>query len=184
MKGSRKGLMLAVRNRLRLPQPTGGGYSDTECDCEPDEDFPPTMGQVYIAVMSGGFAPGPRHSTSGGVRDFLFGINIAVVRRIGNVPKDRKADLFIENVDSIENDVDRIISLVDWKEEIRTTANAIINADTGSSEGFLTPLRLSGEVRPPQPVGGDKFSSANGKEPAGMMVVIPFHGARRITTIS
>lgn len=184
MKASRKALMLAVRNRLRLPQPTGGGYSASECDCEPDDDFPPTMGQVYIAVLSGGIAPGPRHNTSGGVRDFLFGINVIVVRRIGNVPKDRKADLFIENVDSIENDVDRIISLVDWKEEVRAAANTIIAADGAGSEGFLTPLRLSGQIGPPQPVGAEKFGAANGKEPAGMMVTIPFHGARRITTIS
>ncbi len=183
MKASRKALMLAVRNCLRLPQPTGGGYSDTECDCEPDDDFPPTSGQVYIAVMSGGFAPGPRHNTSGGVRDFVFGINVAVVRRIGNVPKDRKTELFIDNVDSIENDVDRIISILDWKEEVRQAANVIIASETGSSEGFITPLRLSGEVGPPQPVGAEKFGAVRGAEPAGMMVVIPLHGARRITTI-
>lgn len=183
MKASQKYLLTAVRNQLRLPAPTGAGYRDTECDCEPDDDFPATAGDVYVAVMAGGFMPGPTHNSSGGVRDFIYGVNVAVVRRISNVPKDRKTDVFLNHLDSLDDDIDRIIANVDWNQSIRVAANALITAETGSTQGFIYPLRLAGQVSAPQPVGAEKFGAVGAKHPAGMMVTIPFHSARRITTL-
>lgn len=183
MKASQKFLLTAVRNQLRLPAPTGAGYRDTECNCEPDDQFPATAGDVYVAVMPGGFMPGPTHNSSGGVRDFIYGVNVVVVRRVANVPRDRQRDVFLNHLDSLDDDIDRIIANVDWSQTVRVAANALITAETGSTQGFIYPLRFAGQVSAPVPVGAEKFGAASGKQEAGMMVTIPFHSARRITTL-
>jgi hypothetical protein len=180
MKAAEKFLMLATRDRLRLPQPTGGGYAENECDVEFDEMAPATVGQVYLAVLAGGWRPGPHHNKCGGVNDLVYSLSVAVVRRIGNVPRDRRRDIFLNNLNTLDDDIDRVFSVVDWKYELMNLANSLITAETQSSEGFIEPLRLIGEVSRPRLVGAE-FFGGKGDE-AGMMRVIPFGGARRITT--
>ncbi len=184
VKVAEKALLAAVRDRLCRPVAAGGGgYALEECNVEVDEGFPATVGDVYIAVMPGGWSYGPRHQTSGGVRDLIYGVNVAVVRRVGNVPRDRKRDTALLNLGSMNDDVDRVIEAIDWKEEVRLAANVIILEQAGSSEGFIHSLVASGQVGPPRPCPPEMFGAAGGKLPAGMMRVVPFHGARRITTI-
>lgn len=184
MRGAEKALLMAVRDRLRLDTEAGGaGFRDTECDIEPDVDFPATAGQLYVAVIASGYTPGPIHGRSGGVRDLVYGVNVVVVRRIGNVPRDRRSDVFVANIDSLNADVDRVIEAIDWRYEVNIAANQQIAAEAGSSQGFTEPLRLAGPVGEIQYCGADKFLAKPGKEPVGMMRTIPFHGARRITTI-
>lgn len=183
MKLAEISLLRACRDRLRLPQNTsggGGGYSETECEVEFDEMAPATVGKVYVAALPGGWRPGPHHNTSGGVNDLVYSVRIAVVRRISNVPRDRKRSVFLDNLDSLDDDIDRIYSVVDWKYELINAASAIILAEGGSSEGFIEPLRLVGEISQPREVGSEFFGGKPG-DAAGMMRVLPFGGARRVT---
>ncbi len=181
MKAAEKNLMLATRNCLRLPQPTGGGYAETECDVEFDEMTPATVGQIYLAVLPGGWRPGPHHNKSGGVNDLIYSLNVAVIRRIGNVPSDRRRDVFLNNLNTLDDDIDRVFAVVDWKYDLMNAANSLIAAETGSREGFIEPLRLVGEVSRPRLVGAEVFGGKDDSD-AGMLRVVPFGGARRITT--
>lgn len=183
MRGAEKALLLAVLERLRLDTESGGaGFLDSESNCEPDMGFPATTGKLYVAAMPAGWVYGPTHSTSGGVRDLIYGVNVAVVKRLGNVPRDRKRSVFLDNLDSLDAEVDRVFQAIDWKYEVTTAANAIILAETQSSQGFIKPLCGCGQVEPPRPAPPDMFA-ASGQQAAGMMRLIHFHGARRITTL-
>ncbi|MGH8743511.1 MAG: hypothetical protein ACREUY_04455 [Burkholderiales bacterium] len=180
MKAAEKNLMLAARNQLRLPQPTGGGYAADQCDVEFDEMAPATVGDIYLAVIPGGWRPGPRHNTSGGVNDLVYSVLVAVVRRIGNVPRDRRRDVFLNNLNTLDDDIDKVYSALDWKYEVMNAANALILTDTTSTQGFIEPLRLVGDVGRPRLVDAEFFGGKEGV--AGMMRILPFGGARRITT--
>lgn len=182
MKLAEKNLLLACRDRLRLPQITrggGGGYSDAECNVEFDEMAPATVGNVYIAVIPGGWRPGPRHNTSGGVNDLVYSIKVAVIRRAGSVPRDRTRG-FLTNLNDLNDDIDRVYQVIDWRYELINAANAMIVADGGSSDGFIEPLRWSGEIGSPRLVGAEFFGAKVGQA-AGMIRVMSFGGARRIT---
>ncbi|MCI0333549.1 MAG: hypothetical protein L0228_10040 [Planctomycetes bacterium] len=178
-----KSLLIAVREKLRLPTDQGGaGYAETECDVEPDQDVPATSGQVYVAVMPGGWQPGERHAKSGGVRDMVYSLSVMVARRIGNVPRDRRTDVFMNNLASIDADVERIIKALDWQQSVVNAASGILQQLSGSSQPFIHPL-VAGQVGPPALVGAEVFSAAAGVQPAGMKRVIPFGNARLIQTL-
>lgn len=178
-----KALLLAVRDRLRRSLGDGGaGLTPEQCDVEADEMAPATVGDLYVAVCPGGWTYGPNHHSSGGVRDVVYGANLAVIKRIKDVPRDRTRDVFLNNLDSLDAEVDKIVESIDWKYEVTVAANDTISKEAGSSEGFIHPLYLAGQVGPPRWCEAEMFAAA-GSVKAGLMRIIPFHGARRITTI-
>lgn len=177
MRAAENNLVRAVRDKLRQ-----AGFAETECDAEVSEMAPATVGKVYAAVIPGGWRPGPRHNTSGGINDLVYAVRVAVIRRINDVPRDRRRDIFLANLDSLSEDIDRAYEAIDWKEEVRTLANQYITAATSSTQGFIENLRLVGEVSSPRIVGAEFFGGKSDDATAGMMRVIPFGGARRITT--
>lgn len=186
MRAAEKNLLLATRNRLRLPiiaaaPSTGGaGFSEEECEVEYDEMTPATAGKLYCAVMPGGWKPGPRHNTSGGVNDLLYGVDILIAVRIGNVPRDRLRNVFINNLGALDEELDKIFPVVDFNEKLRVDANTLITIENGSTEGFSENLRFVGTDQKPRLAPAEMFGSANNPS-AGLMRVLHFHGARRIT---
>jgi hypothetical protein len=178
MKLAENNLVRAVRDRLRQ-----AGFAEQECDAEPSEMAPATVGKVYAAVIPAGWRPGPRHNTSGGVNDLVYAVKVAVIRRVTEVPRDRKRDIFLANLESLTADVDRVFEAIDWVYDVINLANAKIAATNvaSSTYGFSEPLRLVGDVGPIRDVGPEFFGGAAGDTVAGMMRVLPFGGARRIT---
>ena len=182
MKAAEKSLLTAVRNRLRLAVLAGGaGYADNECEVEFDELAPATVGHVYVAVMPGGWAPGPRHKTCGGINDLVYGVDVLVVKRVTHIPRDRKRDVFLNNLDALTEEIDKIYSAIDFSYPLLNAANALILAATGSSEGFMEPLNFAGVDKRPREVNPELFNDVPGKTKAGMARTIMFHGARRMT---
>lgn len=187
MRLAEKALLLATRNRLRMPlnqafpSQGGAGFSDDECQVEFDHMAPATIGKRYIAVMPGGWRPGPCHNTSGGVNDLVYGVDVLVVVRVGNVARDRLRDTFLNNVGALDEQIDKLFPVIDFNESLRNDANTIIQAEGGSTEPFIENLRFTGTDARPRLADAELFAGTTGQA-AGLMRVIHFHGARRITT--
>lgn len=179
MSAAEKHLLVAVRDRLR----TECSYAPEQCEIEFDEEWPAIVGDRYVAVLPAGWGPGPRNSTSGGVSDRVYSVDVAVVLRIRHVPRDRRRDVFLNNVANLDDELERIHNAIDWQYAVNTTANALILADSASAEGFIEPLRFAGVTRKPRLVGPDAFASKE-TQAAGLARTISFGGARRITTVS
>ena len=184
MRGSEKHLLLAVRNRLR----SECGYKEQECEVELDEMAPATVGNIYVAVMPGGAQTGRNQMTSGGVHDLVWSVSVLLVKRIRNVPRDRLRSVFIEKLDALDEDIDKIIEALDWQYAVINAANASMVAEelTGSSEGFTEPLRFTALDNRPRLANPDLFAGAQGRggsSACGMARTIHFGGARRITYV-
>lgn len=181
MRGSEKYLLLAVRNQIR----SVCGYTEKECAIELDEMAPATVGQVYVAVTPGGCRPGQRHMTCGGVHDLTWNVNAFIVRRIRNVPRDRLRDTFLENLDCLDEEIDKIIEAIDWQYDVINSATTSL-ADAGLTPGFIEPLKFQGLDDKPRMANPDLFAGAQqqgGSVPCGMVRAIRFGGARRITYV-
>lgn len=178
MKVAEKNLLLAVRNQLRTAALAGGaGLSEAECQIELMEMAPATQGNRYIAVMPGGWIRGPRHNSSGGVNDLVYGIDIFVATRaLSRTPRDR----MLANLTELNTLIDRIYPVLDFNYTAINAANALILADTGSTEGFVEPLRFAAVEKRPRVVDGEVFGGTGVN--AGVARTIQFHGARRITS--
>lgn len=179
MLGSEKNLLLAVRNRLR----NDGGYQDNQCEIEHDEAAQPTTGDTYAVVMPAGFTPGPRHRTSGGIRDLVFAVDVMVIKRISHVPRDRTREMYLGNLSSLAVEIEKIIDLIDFRYEVINDANELLLADNqaGASYGFYEPLRFAGVERRPRIIGGEMFSETKNVTRVGLARTIAFSGARRTT---
>lgn len=183
MKAAEKCLLIAMRDRLRLPEADGGaGYTPEQCDIELDEMAPAVAGDVYVVVIAGGWTPGPVHNTSGGVNDLIYSASVVVIRRIGNFARDRRRNIFLGNFGNLTDEMDKVYTAIDWSQSLLTAANQLVLNEVGSSEPFCTPLRFAGMDPRPRPAPAEIFGAAAGKQPAGMMRAIHFHGCRRITT--
>lgn len=178
MREAEKSLLLAVRNRIRAEC----GYDDDQCQIEYDEQAPATAGDVYVVVMTGGWQPGPVHRTSGGVNDLVYSVDIGVVRRIGNIPRDRLRNVFYEHVAALTEAIDDIYVEIDFDYTLMNAANTLITEETASTEGFIEPLVFQGMERRPRLVSGEMFAAGQSGQRAGLMRTISFGGARRITT--
>ena len=181
MRGSEKHLLLAVRDMIR----SKCGYKETECAIELDEMAPATVGQLYVAVTPGGCRLGQRHMTCGGVHDLVWNVNAIVIKRIRNVPRDRLRDTFLENIGSLDEEIDVIIEAVDWQYDVINAATASL-AEEGLEPGFIEPLKFTGLDDKPRLANPDLFAGAQqhgGSVPCGMVRAIRFGGARRITYV-
>lgn len=176
MKASEKFLMIAVRDRLRTEWP----YKPGECDVDLDEDTPATIGQLYVGVLPGGWQPARWHNTCGGVNDLLYGVKVMVIRRISNVPKDRRVDVFLRDFGNLADEMDRIYQSIDFNYLVNDRANELITAETGSTEGFVEPLKFVSIEERPRVAPAEIFGGS--RDPAaGLMRTISFFGARRLT---
>jgi len=171
-----KCLLVAVRDRLREV------FQDTEVQIEFDEMAPATVGNRYMIVLPGGYVPGPRHVSSGTIRDLVFGVDVLIAKRARHVPRDRTRDLYLLNLGSLASDCEAVVAAIDWRYEVMNAANVTILAELGSSEGFEEPLKVAGIDSRPREAPPGLFGAA-GQQAAGLMRTVHFHGARRTITL-
>lgn len=172
-----KCLLLAVRDRLRVRL---FANSENACQIEMDEAAHPITGNDFVAVMPGGFQPGPAHQTSGGVADLIFSVRLLVVKRVAHVPKDRDRDAFLLNSGSLDDLIGDVFQEIDWKYEVTNAANAAIAELTGVSHPFFNHcLVYAGADDKPTPVGEEMFGGKPSDGPrAGLKKTIRFGMAR------
>lgn len=179
MKAAEKCLLLAIRNQLRAAP---ASFANSECEVEFDEMSPGTVSGTYLAVMPGGWVAGPRHKSSGLVNDLVYGADILVVKRIAHVPRDRRRDVFLKNLDSLDAEIDKVYAAIDFNYSLLAAANLLIKNETTSTEGFTEPLKFVGVDRRPRLAPAELFAAKPGEQAAGLIRVVSFHGARRITS--
>lgn len=152
----------------------------------PIETIPPRAADEFVLVTGSGWRRGPRHGTSGGVHDVLFGAKVTVTRRLRAKRPDRLADAYVEATRSLNDMVDRVYNAVDFTYAVTTAANALILSagGAGASQGFIHPLVFSraGDVRE---LRASVYQAEEGGPPlAGLARDVWFDDARRMTTRS
>ncbi len=168
---SETALLTATRNAIRAL----AEFDNREVRIEFDEQVPAAIAHKYVAVMPGDIRPGPTHNTSGGVIDKVHGIRVMVIIRAVKKPRDRSRDLFLDNTGSMDAFVGLIEGVIDFSDDLRNAANALIVGD-----GFTENLKWAG-YSPLTFVASSMFQGRSGEERAGLKRIIHFGGARIIT---
>ena len=174
---SESALVRAVRDRIRLH----AEFENRQVEVELDEHIPPLAGDVYVLVMPGGVEPGPSHPTNQGAIDKLYGVDVAIALRAPRVPTDRRRSLFIALSSSFEIYQAAVELQVDFKYPVLDAANALILAESGSTQGFIEALKFAG-VGPFRLIDANTYQASAGEPVAAVMRTIRFRGARRLVT--
>jgi hypothetical protein len=174
-----KCLLLAVRDHLRETC----SYEAGSCEIEFDEIAPGTVGETYVVVQAGGYRRGPHQDKSGTVRDYVYAVDVTVVKRVRHVPRDRLRDVFLNNLESLDAELDKIAAAIDWQYGVTSRANDLLDASGDTAQGFHHPLVFQSVDSRPRLVGPEVFA-ATGRTPAGMARTIHFDAARRTKTVN
>jgi len=150
---------------------------------ELDEQAPAVSGDIHITVMAGGTERGPTHDVSGCVIDKLYGVDVSVILRSPKRPRDRKRGLFIDLSDSHETILAMVEEQIDFDYTTLSTANALILAESASSQGFIEPLKFRSNG-PFRIAPAEIFAGVPGGSEAAVVRRTQFRGARRIVTRS
>lgn len=152
------------------------GLKENQCIVEPVADYyPPTSGlQYHVFVVPGSINPGEANRTSGGVLDQVYGLDVAVAWKIGNVPRDRVQEVFLYRNDGMEAVIRRIVAAIHFDYDLMNKANDLI---TDSPQGFIHPLVYEG-MGTVSVVDSAIFDGRG--ENVGLMRRVTFGGARRI----
>lgn len=166
-------LLLAVRDILREK----GGYAESECDCEYDEEPSiVTVGDVYLAVVPAGWSSGPDNGTCGGILDEVVSVDVACIVRGAQFPADTRRSLFMEQLSGLNRHVRKVVTTVgNFQYELHNLANQSLN-----QYGFVEPLRFGSMESKPREVDARYFGGREGEKHAGMVRVVHLVGARRI----
>jgi len=158
------------------------GYTEDVCRVEYDEFAPAEVGQIYVAIMSNGVRPGRTHSPSGTVIDETYGIEIAVVMRVADVPKDSLSDFYLHGANSLNSELGRIRDAVDFSYDLMNDCNEQLKrlSKNVSAQPFSHPLVWQGYSARPRIVGSEYFSDIAGEQKAGLVRSVQFDEARRI----
>lgn len=176
---SESALVRAVRDRIRAHS----DFADHQVRVELDEFAPPVTGNLYVMVLSAGEEAGPRHNPNQGASDKLYHVDVTVCLRATHRPRDRQREMFVGLTKSFETYKVAIENQIDFRYEVNDAADAYILAETGSSEGFIEPLKFA-SVSPFRRAPASLFLAAEGETVAAVLRPIHFRGARRIVTRS
>jgi hypothetical protein len=180
------GLLLAVRDAIRELD----GWNEDNCQCEFDELAPANMGDRYCAVIANGWSAGPTHRPSGGVKDFVLGVEIFVVKRVGAKQASKRRDLYLEEATGLSSLTTPILG-IDFNYAVSREATRLALVAEGVDEadvteslrrerGFTHPLVFERFSPRPQLVSGEEYFAQANEHRAGLARSIFFGGARRI----
>jgi hypothetical protein len=118
------------------------------------------------------------------VNDSVYSIDVTVIKRVRNVPRDRRRDVFLNNVGALDKEIQLVHAALDWQYTVLYAANMLLaaDADAPSMVGFCEPLRMTSVQRRPRLVNPDMFGAGQ-TQAAGMARTITFGGARRVSAI-
>lgn len=184
-------LLQAVRDKLV----TDLGLRPEQCDVELDDQLPAIAPKDYYAVTAAGTRPGPRHKSSGGVFDVTIDVKVTLFRRITEVARDRRRNVFLDLLKGTCLSLDRIVRSLDYNYELLTSAQtlvqAIVDADVGVPDAITAntsgqwpePFRSFTPDSVPQMVYRDPYDAAQmAGAPADPIIALKrgvvFSGAR------
>lgn len=189
IKGTEQSLLLGVRSRLRLATGSGGaGFADKQCDIEFQQMAAAVAPDIFVCISPAQFEPTGTHGTSGTIRDVLVGCDVTVYVRTAHIARDRQRNPFALGTTTLQDQVDKIFDVVDWKYEVITAANVILAvAPYSSTAVFEEPLKFAGMSEPQEVDVSGVFAAAppSGARTAiaAMARTIRFRNARRTVVI-
>lgn len=185
---SESALLRAVVTEIRAHN-SSATYLARQVEVEFDEFAPATVGDLYIMVIPAGVEAGPDHSTSGGVIDRVYAVDVAIAMRVPKKPRDRRREFLTDfrgttgiGAHFAQHELN-INEQIDFQNIVMTTANALILAETTSAEGFTETLKFAG-VGPIREAPAEVFAGMPGESAAALIRTIRFRGARRMETLT
>ncbi len=185
---SESALLRAVVSEIRAHN-SSATYLARQVEVEFDEFAPATVGDLYIMVIPAGVEAGPTHSTSGGVIDRVYAVDVSIALRVPKKPRDRRREFLTDfrGTTSIgahfaQHELN-INEQIDFQNLVMTAANTLITAESGSNEGFIVPLKFAG-VGPIREAPAEVFAGMPGESAAALIRTISFRGAQRIETLT
>lgn len=173
-------LLQAVAERLR-------DYIELdslEAQVEHDEQAPVAVGEKYFCVLTGGLSPGPTEAGNVAILDELVSVDITVIIRCAAVQRDKRRDVFLGNVRSLNAYTRKVQEAIHGNyTELINVANTYIRRESGSTDGFIEPLRFAGTDQRPRLVPGTTFAARPEEKFAGLARTVRFRNARRIQVI-
>lgn len=174
-------LLYAVRDVIRAAALITNSSSNV--NIEHEEMSPNLVGHSYIAVQLGDVSPGPSHNTSGGVVDHLLSIDVSIIVRSQDMPKDRIRDKYLNTAKSLAKLSSSVNGLVDFSYSVLTAANTYLSTyESGvqNSQGFIEPLKFAGMSKPRAV--GPQFFMGSGEGMSGLIRKISYVKARRVVS--
>ncbi len=165
-------LIQAVRDELRATL----SLNDSQCDIEMDDQVPANVGDLYLTVIPGDVSAGPRHRSSGGVKDKIYAVDVDIILRATAIPRDRRRSLITENLVGLNALAERVENAIDFVYGVNTRAATYLPT---SEAGFVEPLSFLSKGRPRE-VSTDVFAAVPGKHAAGIGCTVCFGLARRM----
>ena len=165
-------LLKAVRNTLRAEM----DLEDATCRIMPGPKPPPSCGQRFFSVYAADWVAGDYDLNLG--LDESYGIAVALTFRAGFAPyDDHGEELYIQNLESMENMIRNMIVLLDKSIDIMTQANNFI---TGTYK-IIEPLRFESVDAYPRYVDESWFlAQTTQSDPyCGLVQQLNLSGARR-----
>lgn len=166
-------LLLATRDHLR----TQLSLNESQCDIQPDGRPPANMGERYVALWEDGSAGA---GTTGGGASTLSetcGLLVTVTRRTGRYGRDRRRNIFLEEITGLEPLCRSIKAAIHANWGIVNAANARIS---DAYNKFQLPLFWVRQDRA-QGMDADWAGSAAEKDDSTYLVVsLRFAGALRV----
>lgn len=122
--------------------------SEAQIDIEVDDVAPGMAGKTFYCISPYGAQPG-KHSASGDqIQNYVFGIRVAVIERIGNLPRDRRGSHFITYNSGINAQLSRVSKAIHYSHGVRRYANEELEGNEAGGT-FQTPLKVqSADQRP------------------------------------
>ena len=164
---SESALLRAVVTEIRAHN-SSATYLARQVEVEIDERAPATVGDLYIMVIPAGVEAGPTHSTSGGVIDRVYSVDVAIALRAPKKPRDRRREWLTDfrgttSIGARFAGHELIINQqIDFQNLVMTTANALILAESLSTEGFIETLKFAG-IGPIRPAPAEVFEGMPGE---------------------
>lgn len=146
-------ILKAVRDRVRevLSLPS------SSVDVELDDYVPAIAGDKHVVIVPNGWTAGPNARNSTTIDNYL-NVRVVVFNRIGNIPRDRRRDVFLGYSEGINKDLLAIRNGVEFSYDVVAKANTFLGASAG--EGFIEPLRFGSVDPKPQTVDEEPFTAA------------------------
>jgi hypothetical protein len=173
-------LLEAVRQRLMEAM----GLESSAVEVELDDQAPAMTGDKYFVVSSNGASPGQFSKRGEKIVHDVFGVRVAAIKRIGNVPRDRRRDsVFSYNLDSVNTLLTQVSEALRLDYAVLNIANATLSL-RGMTGKFMVPMNVQSVDPKPRTETGDiydaKRQAQKGTPVAAIVRGINFAGAEYV----
>lgn len=161
-------LLIAVRQHLKDQL----GIGDDAIDIELDDTAPAMSGQVFYAVSPSNASQGRYSGTYGAPAHDMLGARVAVIMRMGNVPKDRtRQSAFLNRLHGLNTLVSDVSKAIRQNYNLINIANSELE-QMGVDGSFTKPLVPVSVDQKPRMATGDIYDAGRNNSGGNAQVVM------------